>query len=237
MASASTQANLLGDENGLPPLEAGDRLSRPEFERRYRAMPGKKKVELLEGVVFMPSPVRVLRHGQPHAILITCLGMYRLATPGILIADNASTRLDLDNEPQPDAILALDSTRAGQARLAPDDYIEGAPELVAEVASSSVSYDLDVKFKVYRRNGVREYIVWRVLDRQIDWFSLENGEFIRREVDQDGLYKSKVFPGLWLDPAALIRDDMPALATALQRGLASSEHAQFVAQLNSQNRT
>ena len=165
MATVSTHSDLLAYENGIPPLEAGDRLSRAEFERRYASMPQGTKAELLEGVVYMPSPVRVLRHGQPHALLIGWLANYRLATPGIIIADNASARLDLDNEPQPDAILVLEPTMGGQARLAPDDYIEGAPELVAEVASSSVSYDLDVKFKVYRRNGVREYIVWRVLDR------------------------------------------------------------------------
>lgn len=196
-------------------------------------MPQGTKAELLEGVVYMPSPVRVLRHGQPHALLIWWLANYRLATPGIIIADNASARLDLDNEPQPDAILVLEPTMGGQARLAPDDYIEGAPELVAEVASSSVSYDLDVKFKVYRRNGVREYIVWRVLDEIIDWFSLKNDEFIPLAVDEAGLYRSEVFPGLWLDPAALIRDDMPAVVAVLNRGLASREHADFLARLKS----
>jgi Uma2 family endonuclease len=105
---------------------------------------------------------------------------------------------------------------------------------VAEVASSSVSYDLDVKLKVYRRNGVKEYIVWRVLDRQIDWFSLSEGQYLPMSVDESGLYKSKVFLGLWLDPAALLRGDVTAVVAVLERGLASSEHADFLAGLKSQ---
>ena len=214
-------------------MEAGDRLSRAEFELRYDAMPHGTKAELLEAVVYMPSPVRLLRHGQPHAQLIVWLGNYTTATPGVIVADNASTRLDLDNEPQPDAILLLDPVKGGQARVSPDDYVEGAPELVAEIASSSVSYDLDVKLKVYRRNGVLEYIVWRVLDRQIDWFSLKEGEYTRMSVDEHGLYKSHAFPGLWLNPADLVRGDMIAVAATLNRGLASTEHADFTARLNS----
>jgi Uma2 family endonuclease len=233
MTTASTRTILPGFENGIRPLEAGDRLSRPEFELRYDAMPHGMKAELLEGVVYTPSPVRLLRHGQPHAQLIVWLGNYTTATPGVIVADIASTRLDLDNEPQPDAILLLDPAKGGQARVSPDDYIEGAPELLAEVASSSVSYDLDVKLKVYRRNGVLEYIVWRVLDRQIDWFSLKEGDYTRMSVDENGLYKSHAFPGLWLNSADLVRGDMAAVAATLNRGLASPEHTDFTARLNS----
>jgi Uma2 family endonuclease len=229
----STQSNLLAYENGIPPMEAGDRLSRAEFERRYQAMPEVKKAELLEGVVYMPSPVRLRRHGQPHAHLLAWLVLYESATSDVVVADNSSTRLDLDNEPQPDAIMLLNPAKGGQSRISPDDYVEGAPELVAEVSSSSVSYDLDVKLKVYRRNGVREYIVWRVLDRQVDWFSLREGEYVPMSVDESGLYKSEVFPGLWLDPGALVRGDITAVVAALNRGLASSEHADFLARLNS----
>jgi Uma2 family endonuclease len=138
----------------------------------------------------------------------------------------------LDNEPQPDAVLFIDPAKGGQARISADDYIERAPELVAEVASSSVSYDLHDKLKAYRRNGVCEYIVWRVRDRQIDWFVLKGGKYLRLRLDQSGVYRSKNFPGLWLDPAALIRSDTTALLATLQRGLASPEHAAFVARLN-----
>ena len=232
MATVSEKGPSPSPESMVPPLEPGDRLSRAEFERRYDAMPNLKKAELIEGVVYMPSPVRVRRHGRPHFDLITWLGNYKTATPGVTGADNASVRLDLDNEPQPDAVLFIDPAKGGQARITSDDYLEKAPELVAEVAASTASYDLNTKLNVYRRNGVREYIVWRVLDRQIDWFVLRDGEFVRLPLDDAGLYRSEVFPGLWLDPAALVRGDTQSVQTALQRGLASREHADFVARLN-----
>ena len=183
-----------GLDNGIPPLEAGDRLSRAEFERRYKAMPQLKRAELIEGVVYMPSPVRLTRHGRPHFDLVTWLAIYKAATPGVIGADNTSTRLDLDNEPQPDAVLFIDPAHGGQARISPDDYVEGAPELVAEVASSSVSYDLTDKLKVYRRNGVREYIVWRVLDRQIDWFVSEKGNMYVCRSTKPACIAAKCFP-------------------------------------------
>src|SRR5215470_7384700 len=137
-----------------PPLEPGDRLTRPEFERRYDAMPHLRKAELIEGVVYMPSPVRFRHHGRPHALLMGWLIHYEAATPGVETADNSTARLDLDNEPQPDAVLLIDPARGGQAHISADDYIENAPELVAEVASSSVSIDLTTKLHVYQRNGV-----------------------------------------------------------------------------------
>jgi Uma2 family endonuclease len=232
MATTSAGPHPPGSEDGIPPLETGDRLSRAEFERRYEAMPDLKKAELIEGVVYVPSPVRMHHHAEPHFDLISWLGHYEWATPGVIGADNASTRLDLENEPQPDAVLLIDPARGGQARVSADDYLEDAPELVAEVASSSVSYDLNAKFAVYRRNGVREYLVWRVWDRQVDWFVLRGRNYVRLRLDKTGLYRSKVFPGLWLDPAALVRGDTEALRAALQRGLASPEHAAFVARLN-----
>ena len=232
MATASEKGPPPSPRGVVPPLENGDRLSRAEFERRYMAMPELKKAELIEGVVYMPSPVRLRRHGRPHFQLVTWLGNYETATPGVIGADNASVRLDLDNEPQPDAVLFIDPTHGGQARIDPNDYVEDAPELVAEVAASSASYDLNTKLTVYRRNGVREYIVWRVLDRQIDWFVLRDGEFARLPLDEAGLYCSAVFPGLWLDPAALVRGDTQSVQATLQRGLASREHADFVARLN-----
>jgi Uma2 family endonuclease len=205
-------------------------LTRPEFERRYQAMPGLKKAELIEGVVFMPSPVGFRRHGNPHFDLIGWLGIYSGTTPGVVGGDNTSIRLDLDNMPQPDIVLMVLPSHGGQARISDDDYIEGAPELIAEVASSSVSYDLHDKLKVYRRNGVREYIVWRVQDQALDWFVLREGAYERLPL-VEGVHRSEAFPGLWLDPAALIRGDRAAVAQVLDQGLATPEHAAFVAQL------
>ncbi|HXH09099.1 MAG TPA: Uma2 family endonuclease [Alphaproteobacteria bacterium] len=216
----------------LPALENGDRLTRAEFERRYEAMPNLKKAELIEGVVYVPSPVRHRQHGSPHAQLITWLGLYAAHTPGVEVGDNTSVRLDLDNEPQPDALLFIDPDCGGQVRISADGIIEGAPELVAEVASSSVSYDLHVKLHVYRRNGVREYVVWRVLDREIDWFVLRAGQYEPMTVDAQGFFRSAVFPGSWLDPAALVRGDVATVLAVGQQGLASSEHAAFVARLH-----
>jgi Uma2 family endonuclease len=216
----------------VPPLENGDRLSRDEFERRYDAMPGLKKAELIEGVVYMPSPVRVDQHGEPHFDMIGSLGTYTWATLGVRGADSSSARLDLKNMPQPDICLFIDPAKDGQARISDDGYLEGAPELIAEIAASSVSYDLSLKFEVYRRNGVREYLVWRVQDREFDWFVLRGKRYVRLPLDKSGVYRSKAFPGLWLDPAALIRGDMAAVQAALQRGLASPEHAAFVASLS-----
>jgi Uma2 family endonuclease len=215
----------------IPPLENGDTLTRAEFERRYEAMPHLKKAELIEGVVYVPSPVRHRYHGHQHTHLIGWLAQYEANTPGVEASDNVTVRLDLDNEPQPDALLFIDPACGGQARIDADGYIEDAPELVAEVAASTVSYDLHAKLRVYRRNGVREYIVWRVLDREIDWFVLRAGQYERLSLDAEGLYRSEVFPGLWLDSAALLRGDLATVLAVVQRGLASPEHAAFVSRL------
>jgi Uma2 family endonuclease len=214
----------------IPPLETGDRLTRPEFERRYAAMPHVKKAELIEGVVYMPSPVSN-EHAAPHFDLIGWLTHYLAATPGIAGGDNGTVRLDLDNEPQPDAFLRILAEHGGQSRVDQDGYISGAPELVAEVARSSVSIDLHNKLNAYRRNGVREYIVWRVEDRTIDWFVLREGRYEPLVPSADGLHRSEVLPGLWLDAAALLRGDLMAVFQAVQRGLDSPEHAAFVRRL------
>ena len=174
--SGSTTMSSVGFSKVLTVLENGDCLTRAEFERRYEAMPHLKKAELIEGVVYIPSPVRHSQHGSPHAHLVGLLFQYAANTPGVELGNNSSVRLDLDNEPQPDALLFIHPVHGGRVRITPDGIIEGAPELVAEVASSSVSYDLHTKLHVYRRNGVQEYVVWRVLEREIDWFVLRGGQ-------------------------------------------------------------
>jgi Uma2 family endonuclease len=215
----------------VPALENGDRLSRAEFERRYEAMPELKKAELIEGEVYVGSPGRYRRHGKPHGQLMTWLGTYAAGTPGVGAGDNGSIRLDLDNEPQPDAFLMIEAERDGQARISEDDYIEGAPELVAEVAASSVSYDLGKKLHSYRRNGVLEYIVWRVQDCEVDWFALRDGRYEPLAPSADGILRSTKFAGLWLDPAALLRGDVTVVLAVVQQGLNSPEHADFAARL------
>jgi hypothetical protein len=193
-------------------------------------MPEVTKAELIEGVVYMPSPVSN-EHSGSHFDLITWLGFYRTATPGIAGGDNGTLRLDLDNEPQPDAFLRLLETHGGHAHIDADGYVTGAPEWVGEIAVSSVSIDLHAKMHVYRRNGVKEYVVWRVEDGAIDWFVLREGRYDALPRGTDGIYRSEVLPGLWLDPAALIRGDLQTVFQVVQQGIASPEHAAFVAQL------
>jgi len=214
-------------------LENGDRLTREEFERRYEAIPGLKKAELIEGIVYMGSAVRVKSHGEPHANMMIWLGTYKVFTPGVGLADNTNIRLDADNEPQPDALLRIE--QGGQSVITVDDYIEGAPELIVEIAASTVSYDLHDKLKVYRRNQVTEYLIWRVYDQQFDWFRLKEGKYIQPQPNEQGISCSQVFPGLWLDIAALLAGDMAKVLNTLQQGLASPEHQAFVNQLKQKN--
>lgn len=214
-----------------PPLEPHDRLSRDEFERRYAAMPHLKKAELLKGVVHMPSPVRNDRHGEPHALLVGWLVFYQIATPGVRAADNTTLRLGREDEPQPDALLRIPAERGGQSTVDAEDYISGAPELAAEVASSSASYDLHEKLEVYQQHGVREYVVWRVLDRAVDWFALRGEQYEPLLAGPDGILRSEAFPGLWLDVEALLSGDGARLLAVLQEGIASPEHAAFVEHL------
>lgn len=215
----------------VPPLESGDHLTRGEFERRYSAMPEVKKAELIEGVVYMESPVRFESHGQPHAHIVGWLFVYCAATVGVFLGDNVTVRLDPDNEPQPDALLRLEPEQGGRSRVTPDDYIEGPPELVVEIAASSASYDLHDKLRVYRRNQVPEYVVWRIYDRALDWFYLQGETYVRLAPDEHGIVRSRAFPGLWLAVEALLRGDLAAVLATLQQGLASEEHSALVSRL------
>lgn len=219
-----------GQTTTILPLENGDRLTRAEFERRYQAMPHLKKAELIEGVVYMASPLRFEPHAEPHSSIIGWLWVYRIATPGVRLGDNATVRLDLDNEPQPDALLRLES--GGSSTISEDGYVEGPPEFIAEIAASSASYDLHDKLTVYRRNGVQEYLVWQIYNHRLDWFRLIEGEYRALEPDTEGVLRSQVFPGLWLATPALLAGDLATVLSVLQNGLASPEHATFLQQLN-----
>lgn len=216
-----------------PPLNAGDRLSRAEFERRYHAHPEIKKAELVEGSVYMPSPARFTQHSQPHGDIVGWLAAYRAATPGVLLGDNATLRLDYENVVQPDALLRLDSELGGRSQITADDYLSGPPELVVEIAASSVSYDLGVKRRVYARSGVQEYLAAQAYEQRVDWFALREGVYEALQPGDDGVLRSEVFPGLWLPVDALWAGDLAAMLAALQQGLASPEHSAFVADLRS----
>lgn len=224
-------ANVMTSSPRVPVLRAGDKLTRDEFERRYAAMPAVKKAELIDGVVYMGSPVRYRQHGRPEHVLAAWLAFYESHTPGLEAAHNSTLRLDLDNEAQPDLLLRLPEHAGGRSRVVPDGYLEGAPELVIEVAASSTSHDLHQKLGAYRRNGVPEYLVYRVEDGEVDWFQLEGGTYVRQSPDQQGCLHSRVFPGLCLDVAALLRDDIGTLQRTIDRAIGTPEHAAFVLRL------
>ncbi len=222
-------------KNTVPTLENGDRLTQAEFERRYDAMPNLKKAELIEGIVYMASPLRITQHGEPHAAIMTWLGVYKALTSGVQLGDNCTVRLDGDNEPQPDALLRIEV--GGQSKISEDGYVEGAPELIVEVAASSVSIDIHDKLKVYRRNQVQEYTVWRFQDGELDWFRLTEGKYIPLDSNSQGMIKSEVFPGLWLDKEALLAGNLAKVIEIVQQGLTTVEHQNFVKQLSDRKET
>jgi Uma2 family endonuclease len=217
----------------VPALESGDRLTRAEFERRYAATPETFKAELIEGVVYVASPVRAF-HGNPHFNLITWLGVYCTATPGVSGVDNTTTRLDLDNEPQPDALLRVEI--GGNSVISEDGYIEGSPELVAEIATSSAAIDLGAKKNAYRRNGVQEYLVWQTFENRFNWFRLEVEDYVLVEPGTDGITRSSAFPGLWLAVSALLEGRMIEVLNILQMGLSDPIHQEFVQSLAERSR-
>jgi Uma2 family endonuclease len=220
-------------EEMIPPLEAGDRLDQKTFHERYEAMPPHIKAELIGGVVYMPSPLKP-RHGRMHTRVMTWLGHYEEETPGVEACDNTTAILGPESEPQPDGYLIVLPTCGGQTSLNSDGYYVGPPELIAEVSSTSQSIDLHGKRSDYEQAGVKEYIVITLRKPHVYWFIARNGRFEELAPGPDGLLRSETFPGLWLDPAALLRRDGKQVRQVLQQGLASPEHAAFVARLAQQ---
>jgi Uma2 family endonuclease len=223
-------ATLPGWPADVPLLDTGYHLSQPEFHRRYALMPEVKRAELIEGVVFMGSPLS-RAHSDATFAISGWLHAYVSETPGTSGGNGASTILDHDNEYQPDAHLLIEPRHGGQTSLSEGKYIKGAPELVAEVALSSLAHDLHAKRDVYRRNGVREYIVWSLPDARLHWFDFAAGDEARIETDARGLLRSRTFPGLWLDAAALLAGDLKKVLAVAQRGVASAEHRNFMKKL------
>jgi Uma2 family endonuclease len=221
-------------DSAVPLLVNGDRLEQPEFHKRYQAHPGPEKFELIGGVVYMASPARRL-HSQYQDELIYALGHYRRATPGVESLPEATSILGKESEPQPDLTLRILHECGGQSRETEDGYVEGPPELIAEVAYSSRAIDLHQKLDDYRRAGVREYLVVSVEEPQLFWFDFAGqGEIV---ADRKGVYRSKVFPGLWLHDEALLARDSARVLTVLQQGLAGRAHAAFVRRLERARRT
>jgi Uma2 family endonuclease len=219
--------------DGVPLLVNGDRMKQPEFHRRYEAYPGKERFELVGGIVYMTLPLR-WTHGTYHTQLGVVLGLYDAGTPGVEAGDNATLILGEESEPQPDLALRILPECGGQSTVEADEYVRGAPELVAEVAYSSRAIDLNQKLQDYRKAGVREYLVLSIEERRVHWFRFPSDEEIRP--NRQGVLRSVVFPGLWVHERALIDRDSPRLVEALQEGLASRPHAAFVRRLSAARR-
>lgn len=194
-------------------LESGDHLSGEEFHRRYSARPDIKKAELVEGIVWVGGRVRAQEHAEPNAAMAGWLGFYAAYAPDVRVGLHATVILDDRNEVQPDVLAWL--PRLAGIRLTYDGYLEGAPHLIVEIAATSASYDLHSKKEAYRRNGVCEYVVWRVLDRAIDWFHLQEGEYVRVEPGADGFVESANFAGLRLHIPSMLAGDLAAVLATL----------------------
>jgi Uma2 family endonuclease len=220
----------------VPPLEAGDHLDQATFHERYKTMPPAFRAELIGGIVIVPSPL-AQGHGLYHALIMTWLGNYWLATPGTLAWDNVTTILGAQSELQPDGTLVIEPAAGGQTGVSADGYTTGAPELVVEVASSSAATDLHAKRRDYERAGVLEYVVVVVRQRLVRWFVLQSGVYADMAADPNGIFKSKIFPGLWLHADALLQLDGMRVMEVLRQGLAAPEHAAFVQQLRARRAT
>jgi Putative restriction endonuclease len=223
-------ATAFAEPPAVPPLEPGDHLDQKTFHERYLAMPPHIRAELIEGVVYMPSPLKA-HHGRSHFELGTWLTRYKAHTPGTDVLDNATTILDDANEPQPDAALRLLPEHGGQTHENADGYIVGAPELTAEVALSSAAIDLHTQRRAYEQTGVREYIVLVLRENRVVWFVRRGAGFVSLDPGSDGILRSEFFGGLWMDPAAMLREDTLRVEEVLQLGLASSDHKAFVEKL------
>jgi Uma2 family endonuclease len=233
MASASritSPATRLFDKRALPPLEPGDHLDQKTFHARYEAMPEHVRAELIGGMVYMPSPAKP-SHGRMHSRLMGWLSYYEEETPGVELYDNTTTILGEESEPQPDACLIIPPERGGQMHVNQRGYLAGAPEFIAEVASSSESIDLHDKKADYEKAGVKEYVVVALRQQRVFWFVARKGRFEALAAGPDGILRSEVFPGLWLDAQALLKLDGRRLRSVLQKGLKTAEHAAWVADL------
>jgi Uma2 family endonuclease len=213
-----------------PLLESGDHLTQPDFHQRYCAMPEEFRAELIYGIVYM-SPRRTALHGQRKAMVAGWLGTYHIATPGTVGLGSTTILLPPDSEPEPDGSLLIEHACGGQSHEE-GGYLASAPELIVEIASSSVSYDLHSKFRLYEQVGVKEYIVVVLREEQVRWFALnEQGKLAEVAADDDGVFRSRVFPGLWLNANALLFDRGAEVLATLQAGLATPERAAFVESL------
>jgi Uma2 family endonuclease len=214
----------------VPPLENGDHLDQKTFHERYEAMPPHVRAELIGGIVFMSSPLK-RKHGRSGGRLIQWLLAYEDSTAGTEALENATQILGSESEVQPDGCLFILPEFGGQVWENERGYLNGAPEWVGEVSDSTESIDLSRKKQDYEKAGVREYMVAALRTGQVFWFVRRRGKFKKHSAGADGIFRSEVFPGLWLDPAAFLKADGKRILAVLRQGLASPEHSAFTAKL------
>jgi Uma2 family endonuclease len=215
-----------------PALVTGDRMSLEEFLCLWEELPDLKNAELIDGVVYVPSPLR-LDHTDRDSRIIWWLKQYEDATPGCHSGNNV-TWFMLGSAPQPDAFLRILPEHGGQSlkeKRKEKHYATGAPELAVEICLTSTEIDFGAKLRLYQRAGVREYITIEDFHNRLVWRLLENGVYVDQPVPADGIYRSHIFPGLWLDIAAFWADDGPKMLAALNTGLATPDHQRFVERL------
>ncbi len=209
-------------------LYNGDCMMREEFHRIYDQMPEDYRAELIAGIVFEPSPVSY-GHGTCHSRLTYLLETYSASTFGTEVAGDATLILGDEDEMQPDLMLRITDTHGGQSHITEYGYIAGAPELVAEVAYSSRAIDLHLKKERYALAGAVEYIVVCLNPKCMYWFDLRSGTQLRP--DSKGVFRSRIFPGLWIHEKGLLDLDHGPTSRALEHGLKTAEHGMFVAAL------
>ncbi len=214
----------------LPPLENGDRLDQKTFHERYEAMPKHVRAELIEGIVYMSSPMK-RPHGRITTPVIRWLAEYEEATPGTEVLVGVTNILGPESEPEPDGCLIILPECGGQTWEDKKGYLNGAPEFIGEIGYATESIDLHGKKLDYEKAGVREYLVVALRLNKVFWFVRRRGKFRDLAPGPDGIFRSEIFPGLWLDAAALLRRDRERLLAVLRQGLASTEHAAFGAKL------
>ena len=211
----------------MEPLENGERLDQPTFHARYEAMPDGTRAELINGIVYMMSPLK-RPHGRFQSLLNTWLGHYEAHTPGAEAASPQTLILTDEDEVEPDLMLLWKPEAGGRSTFNADEYLTGSPELVVEVANSSSARDLHLKKNLYQKVGVKEYLVAVARVKQIHWFINDGQAFRELPPDADSIFRSREFAGLWLDAAALWTEDMAGLLNTLSLGLNSPEHLALV---------
>jgi Uma2 family endonuclease len=216
----------------FPELHSGDHMTREEFHRIYERMPENFKAELIGGIVYVASPMR-RPHGTNHLFLSAVVTAYSANTIGVEAGDNTTILLGREDEPQPDLYLRILEEYGGNSKVTKDEYIEGSPEWIAEVAHSSKAIDLNLKKFDYRRNHIQEYVVMSLKERKLRLFDLSADKELHP--DPDGIYRMRAFPGLWFHGEALFAKNYHLLMNTLAVGMGSPEYVAFVKKLAGQH--